>query len=68
MFGFIFVFASCCSLLKLPNGAKMLSGLISAAASKDAMTCVGPPAEQPCCSVGENRLYIILSMMNLSAF
>ena len=53
--------AACCaprstSLLKsLPSGAATLSASVSAPARRDATTCVAPPAEQPCCSNGENR-------------
>ena len=36
--------------------------------SKDAMTCVAPPVEQPYCSADENRLYTSRCVMNCSAY
>ena len=36
--------------------------------SKDAMTCVAPPIEQPYCSADENRLYTSRCVMNCSAY
>ena len=57
------------SLLKSPtSGAAFLSAAVSAPASRDAMTCVVPPIEQPYCSADENRLYTSRCVMNCSAY
>ena len=57
------------SLLKSqPCGVVPLSAVAFAAASRVATTCVAPPAEQPCCSSDENRLYISRLAMNCAAY
>lgn len=45
-----------------------LSASVSAPASRDAMTCVVLPFEQPYCSADETRLYTIRCVMNCSAY
>ena len=45
-----------------------LSVVAFAPASRDAMTCVAPPIEQPYCSADENRLYTSRCVMNCSAY
>ena len=61
-------FPSSHSSLKVSSCETPLSAAVSAPASRDAMTCVELPVEQPYCSADETRLYTIRCVMNCSAY
>ena len=61
-------FPSSHSSLKVSSCEIPLSAAVSAPASRDAMTCVAPPVEQPYCSADETRLYTSRCVMNCSAY
>ena len=56
------------SSLNVSSCETPLSAAVSAPASKDAMTCVELPFEQPYCSADETHLYTSHCVMNCSAY